>query len=128
MLLVKAIMTTDVFTVTLETPVFDTIKIIIDKHISGLPVVDNHKKLVGIITEKDLLRVLVEGKAGQDKKVKDFMTKSVTSFDEDENVVVVCEYFMNNVVRRVPIVKDGILVGVVSRRDILKLILEDKGL
>ena len=128
MLTVKSIMTTDVFTVTPETPVLETIKIIIDKHISGLPVINEHKKLVGVITEKDLLRVLVEGQAGKGKKVKDFMTKNVVSFDADENVVVVCEYFLNNVVRRVPIVEKGALVGVVSRRDILKLVLADKGL
>jgi CBS domain-containing protein len=126
MRLVSQIMTKDVLTVHMDTPVFDALKILMEHKVSGLPVVDAQKKLVGVITEKDFLQLLLEGQLQDKTEVKHYMSKNVVKFEEETNVVVVCEFFINNAIRRVPIVKDGVVTGVVSRRDILKLILEDK--
>jgi len=58
--------------------------------------------------------------------VEEYMSRNVVSFPEDASATTVCEFFIKNPIRRVPIVKDGKLIGIVSRRDIIHLILEGR--
>jgi CBS domain-containing protein len=120
----KNIMTKEVVTVSQDTPVYEAMRLLIDKHISGLPVVDEHNKLAGIITEKDMLRILIDTDSSANKAVSDYMKKDVATFPPHESIVNICEFLIKNNYRRVPIVKDGILVGVISRRDIISFILK----
>lgn len=124
---VKTIMTKDVITVYPETHIYDAMLLLIEKKISGLPVVDKANNLVGIISEKDMLNLLIEKDISGKESVNDYMTKQVKSFSPDDSAITVCEFFINNNVRRVPIADKGKLVGVVSRRDIIKLILKVRG-
>ena len=119
----KNIMTTDVMSVKAETLVCDAMRILIDNQISGLPVVDNEEKVIGIISEKDMLRLLFNTSIKENDTVLDYMTKEVVSFKEEDSAVDICEFFMNSSVRRVPIVREGKLVGIVSRRNLIKTIL-----
>jgi CBS domain-containing protein len=118
------IMTKEVVTVSQDTPVYEAMRLLIDKHISGLPVVDEHNKLAGIITEKDMLRILIDTDSSANKAVSDYMKKDVAVFSPQESIVNICEFLIKNNYRRVPIVKDGVLVGVISRRDIISFILK----
>ena len=59
--------------------------------------------------------------------VEDFMTKEVISFDQQEDLIAVCECLIKNHFRRIPIVSQGKLTGIISRRDIIKYILEPIG-
>ena len=119
---VKDIMSQDVITVSRDTGIYDAIGTMVDSNITGLPVVDADGTLVGILTEKDVLRLLcnVEDHAGT---VEDFMTRKVVTFNEDETLVEIADCFMRHSFRRVPIVRDGRIVGVISRRDIVRFIL-----
>ncbi|MCK5580963.1 MAG: CBS domain-containing protein [Candidatus Omnitrophica bacterium] len=119
----KNIMTTDVMSVKAETLVCDAMRILIDNQISGLPVVDNEENVIGIISEKDMLRLLFNTSIKENDTVLDYMTKEVVSFKEEDSAVDICEFFMNSSVRRVPIVREGKLVGIVSRRNLIKTIL-----
>ena len=118
----KAIMTTDVAYVKKQTPIYEAIGILVEKNITGLPVVNDDMTLAGIITEKDVLRLLydVEDKPG---KVEDFMTKGIVSFNQDDSVIYIAECFIKNNFRRVTITSEGKLAGIISRKDIIKFIL-----
>ncbi len=117
-------MTKDVIAVTPMTPIYEAMNLLTENEISGLPVVDEDKRLVGILTEKDVLKILINSNIGEHDKVKDYMTTHVVSFSEETSATTVCEFFIKNPIRRVPIVKEGKLIGIVSRRDIIHLILE----
>jgi CBS domain-containing protein len=102
----------------------DVIAIIIDKKISGAPVLDEYKHLVGIISEKDCLRIIVDqayhNLPAESRKVSDYMTAKVQTLSPKTNVVEAAIEFLNSPVRRFPVVDNGVLIGQVSRRDILK--------
>jgi CBS domain-containing protein len=123
MLQAKDIMTKEVVVVWPETSVKETLKLMLANEVSGIPVVERDMKLVGIVTEKDLLRLFVEpGNIGK-KKVKEFMTQPVVHFDENENIEDICQCLNTVHFRRVPVTKDDKLVGIVSRPDIIRYIL-----
>ncbi len=119
----KTVMTTDPITVKKETPIYDAIRTLVENNITGLPVVDDGGTIAGVITEKDMLKLLynIEDKPG---KVEDFMTKGVVAFKEEDSLIDITECLIKNHFRRVPIVSDGRLVGIVSRKDIIKYILK----
>ena len=122
----KNIMTTDVISVKKNTPIGDAVDLLVENNVTGLPVVDDDMNLVGIISEKDMLSLLSEPESSAGK-VEDYMTKDAVSFEQGEDLIAICECLVNNNFRRVPIVDDGRLVGIVSRRDIIKYILEPIG-
>ena len=125
MLKAKDIMTEDVLTVNRNAPLYDAIQMLVEHEITGLPVVDDDGAMVGIISEKDMLKELydVDDKNG---RVEDFMTRVVTTFDHDDSVLDICNCFIRSPFRRVPILDNGKVVGIISRADIINYILKLK--
>jgi len=122
---IKDIMATDIAFVKKDTPVYDVVAMLVEKKITGLPVVNDDMSLAGVITEKDLLRLLHDDPQDQEPGcAEDYMSTQVVSFDLHDDLIAVCECLVNNHFRRVFIVSDGKLVGIISRRDIIKYILE----
>ena len=124
MIPVKTIMTQDVISVKADMPIYETMELFIRHKISGIPVVNADMKVVGILTEKDVLKLLMDRKFDVKATVGDYMKREVVCFTEEDSAISVCEFFIKNSLRRVPIVRDNKLVGIVSRRDIIELILE----
>jgi CBS domain-containing protein len=97
---------------------------IIETKISGAPVVDDNKRMVGIISEKDCLRLIVDqayhNLPAESRKVSDYMTANVKTLSPKTNVVEAAIEFLNSSVRRFPVIENGTLLGQVSRRDILR--------
>jgi len=122
----RAIMTTDVISVKRDVPIGRAIEILVENDLTALPVVDEDMALLGIVSEKDVLGLLSDLEDDL-AKVEDFITTDVVSFSEDEDMIAICECLVNSHFRRVPIVADGKLVGIVSRKDIIKYILEPTG-
>lgn len=126
----KTIMSTKVITVKRQTPVYEAIRTLVENNVTGLPVVNDDMTLAGIITEKDVLRLLYDTERRSDK-VEGFMTKGVVSFNEDDSLIDITECLIKNSFRRVPITSGGKLVGIISRKDIISYILKirhkDKG-
>lgn len=120
---IKDIMTTNIAFVKKDTPVYDVVAMLVDKNITGIPVVNDDMSLAGVITEKDLLKLLRDD-MDDPGTVKDFMSTDIVSFDQNDDLIAVCECLVHNHFRRVPIVSGGKLVGIISRRDIIKYILE----
>lgn len=102
----------------------EVIDIIIEKRISGAPVLDENRKLVGIISEKDCLRIIVDQAYHNlphiSPKVSDYMTKEVKTLSPQSDVVAAATEFLNTNIRRMPVVENGALIGQISRRDILR--------
>lgn len=122
----EAIMTTEVITVRRQTSISRVIETLVENNVTGLPVVNDDMTLAGVITEKDILRLLF-GLKDDSAKVEDFMTKDVVSFEQDEDLIAICECLVQNNFRRVPILSEEKLVGIISRKDIIKYILEPIG-
>ena len=115
----RDIMTTTVITVKGDVILTDVIKLLLRWHISGLPVVDDEGKLVGIITEHDLMNFALSGNAA-DTRVSEVMTTRVETYSPDTLVVEVINHFAARRIRRMPVVENGKVVGIISRRDILR--------
>ncbi len=138
-MLVKDIMSHNVITVTPETTLKEVGKILKEKRVSGLPVVDQHKQVVGIITLTDMMHILDQiycwkkmevkephlkfsemfEKQKTDSKVKDFMTANVVTLDEHKKVEDVMELMFMRNIHSIPVVRDGELVGIIGKRDLI---------
>ena len=77
---IENIMTKEVVTVKRDTAIRETIRIMVENNITGLPVVDDQMQLVGVISEKDIMMLLYDV-GSRTGKVEDFMTKNIVSFD-----------------------------------------------
>ena len=124
MLKVKDIMTKNVISVKKDTPIFQAIEILADNDITGIPVVEDDMTVVGILSEKDILSVLYASQENEDKVVNDFMTQPAICFEKDESVMDVCICLRESFFRRVLVTERGKLIGIVSRKDIIKCILQ----
>jgi len=116
----RDIMTMDVITVREDTPIREATELLLRNNISGVPVVRGRTTLVGILTEKDVLILLDKPQELEDKTVADFMTTAVLSFELDASIQTICACLRGPSIRRLPVTQDGELVGIVSRRDIIK--------
>ena len=125
MLKAKDIMQSSLITVKQDTPVIEAINILGQNKITGLPVVDDDMNLVGLVSEKDVLgiayRLLADivGSTMDTQNVGDIMTKDVISFCIDDNLADICQCFINKPFRRVPVIDNGKIVGIISRKDII---------
>ena len=97
------------------------LELLISNRISGLPVVDDAGGLVGVLTEKDLLKILCEPGA---HTVESLMSSDPVSVSVDDPLVDVIDILMANDFRRIFIHEDGKLVGLISRSDLMPAILE----
>lgn len=142
----KDIMTKDVITVKKDDLVEKAIKLLSVNDISGLPVVDDKLKVIGIVSEWDLIvrskkleiptffsildgYIFLESTKKIEKqlkkmvayKIEDVMSRDVISVKEDETIENISTIMTNEKINRVPVVdKYGILLGIISRKDIIK--------
>jgi CBS domain-containing protein len=126
MIKAKEIMTTDVVSVTKETPITEAVRLLVENDVTGLPVVGEDMTLVGILTEKDVLRLLQADELEKEATVEDFMTTPAIYFSEDESLSNISDCLMTYDFRRVPITSGTKLVGIISRCDILMYMLQAK--
>lgn len=122
----RQVMSTDVVTVTKDVKLTKAMKLMLDHQISGLPVVDENKKLIGIITEHDIVNFAFSGDADA-TDAGEAMTTDLITFSPDVSLERIANCFATNRVRRVPIVENQKVVGIVSRRDIMQEMLSMYG-
>ena len=116
-------MNKDVTTVKENVPVFEAMKILARENITGLPVVTDDMRVIGIVSEKDMLSLLFDAK-DKDQLVSEIMVRDVVSFEEDTALTELCECLIKSNFRRIPILSKGKLVGIISRCDLLRFILK----
>jgi CBS domain-containing protein len=91
---------------------------------SGMPVTEGEGKVVGIITELDLLSAAADGKELVKTTAEEIMTKDVVTVNPETPVVEIVQMMRDKNLLRVPVVEEGKLVGIVSRSDILRSLIE----
>jgi predicted transcriptional regulator len=123
MLTAGAIMTPDLVTVRPEASIDQAIELLLREQISGLPVVDDDGRLVGVITEFALLAVAYDRRV-KNHKVSNHMTRELITVEVDDPVSRVADLCIVHRVRRVPVMQNGRLVGVIARRDVLRALVE----
>ncbi len=121
----KHVMKCGLLTVRKNTPIYEAMDIIATRNITGLPVVDDAMNLVGILSEKDLLKLLYNDDI-RPGLVEDHMTENVTTFEQDDSFFEICRCLVNNNFRRVPILDHGKLAGIISRTDIMVYIMKNR--
>lgn len=125
----KDVMTTNVISVDVETTVREACQLLLEKGITGLPVVNQEGQLVGMITEFGLMEALHNPNIRNDP-IRDTMTRDVLTVDENEPIVHVVSLFLLHRIRRLPVVRnadmDGRIVGMISRRDLMRIIVDSK--
>ena len=111
-------------TLTPEMDMLEAVDFLLKHHVTGAPVLDAKGAMIGMVTEKDCLRLLSTGVEGQPPKgtVKDFMSTKVDFVTPDMNVYFVAGLFLGANFRRYPVVENGKLVGAITRFDILRVI------
>jgi CBS domain-containing protein len=119
MLTAKDLMNSAVIAILPETTVARALDLLIEHGVSGLPVVDSDKRILGIITEFALLGIVYDPNVATDP-VSQHMTKEVISVTIDDCASKVADLFILHRIRRILVEKEGKLVGLISRRDLLK--------
>lgn len=120
---VKHAMTNRVVTIHGSAMVDEVFDLLLRHRISGMPVVDDDEHIVGVITEHDLLNLLYNPETEQGQ-VSDYMTTNVLTVEEDGMLIDAVELFLSRNVRRIPVVRDRKVVGVISRHDVVRYIRE----
>jgi CBS domain-containing protein len=115
------VMTTNVTTIAPDATVDEAIRVLLDNQISGLPVVDARGMLVGMISEFQLLETVFDPQI-RNETVRGFMTRDVIAVDDGALLADVASLFIMHRIRRVPVLRDGQLVGLITRRDLLRYV------
>jgi CBS domain-containing protein len=106
--------------------VLDAIHQLVTHRIAGAPVVDDHGNLVGMLSELDCMKIaLTAGYHGEwGGPVSEFMTRSTQTVDAEMSIIDLAQLFLDSPYRRFPVMKDNRLVGQISRRDVLRALLQ----
>jgi len=145
----RDLMTTSLVTIPPEAPLEAVARVFADRGISGAPVVDGAGTLLGMVTEGDLIRRLAAKEdapkswvlglfaSATDQaarfarthghRARDVMTTDIASVTEDISIEHVAKIIEDKKIRRVPVLRDGKLVGVVSRSDLIRALLSAPG-
>ena len=122
--IVRDHMDTEVYSVEPGTEILDAIGFLLEHRVTGAPVIDESGHLVGMLTEKDCLKLIATGADANRPHgtVADFMTTAVTTISPDTDVYYAAGLFLHQGFRRFPVVEAGRLVGAITRFDILRVI------
>jgi CBS domain-containing protein len=118
---VRDIMVDRVFTVGPEATVDDAVSRMLNHQVSGLPVIDDQRRLVGVVSEIDIIDLVYNADLDQ-STVVDYMTHEVRCLEADASLDDAAKIFCTQTIRRIPIVQEGRLVGIVSRRDLIRFV------
>ena len=114
-------MARDLITIKPDDDIHEAAKVLLDRHISGAPVVNQNGHLVGILSIKDCFKIIYSASYHQDWGgcVADYMTRNLQTVDAGTDIMTVGEMFLHSPYRRFPVMLNGRLVGQISRHDVL---------
>ncbi len=116
-----------VITVRPDTPIYDAIRLMANRNLTALPVVDAELDLVGVLSEKDVLRLLYETVDRAEQTVADYMSANVASLDVNATLIDLCDQLIDSSARVMPLTENGRLCAIASRSDLIQGILRVKG-
>ena len=97
---------------------------LVTNEFSGMPVAGPDGRVVGVVTESDIVRILIEGKRLENLTAGEVMTGPAITVDVGTPVEEVMKKLEDNRIVRVPVTEENKLVGIISRRDVIRIILE----
>ena len=146
----KSVMTKDLVTVSPETTVAEAARRMLIHHVTAVPVVDPDNRPLGMVSEGDVmrhfgaqfqskraqwLRMLAEGETLapeflaeirlNQQHVREIMHTAIISADEEASLAELADLMLKHGIKRVPILRDGVLVGMVSRADVVRAVVEN---
>jgi CBS domain-containing protein len=148
---VRDIMTRDVVTVRDDAKLDEVARTMLERDVGGVPVVDDRGAVVGIVTQGDFTGkkrgfpfsafrapqlfgewVDAEGveriyAGARERSVREIMTEEVVTVEEDDSLTDVVLLMVERDLHRLPVVRDGLLVGIVTRQDLLRVVVERGG-
>jgi len=117
-MIVRDIMTRKVYTISAEASVQEVAQLLSQKRISGVPVVDRSGKIIGVVTQADII-----GKVRrEDMRVADIMSPEIITVNEEARVGDIALLFSKHNIKRVPVMCNDKLVGIVCRSDIAQAV------
>ena len=124
---VKEYMTRRLITLEPDTELLHAVHTLNKHNIAGAPVVDSEGTLVGILTEKDCLKVVYKAAYYSEYggRVADLMSREVETVSPDDNLVEIAKRFIEGRFHRYPVLDNGRLVGQISRRDALRALADN---
>jgi CBS domain-containing protein len=111
--------TPDVVSIDPDATIEAALHVLIENDVSGAPVVDKHGRLCGIISQFQLLEIAFDPEVRQGL-VRDVMTRKVITVKENTLLATVANVLMVRRIRRLPVVREGKVVGIISRGDLVK--------
>lgn len=123
----KDVMSNGVMSLASDATVLEAARLLVNCRVSAMPVVDASGRMVGIVSEADLLGCMADGDgqaneipAVRSRLVADVMTRDVITAGEDTPVAALAKLMTERCVKRLPILREGAVVGIVSRIDLLR--------
>ena len=123
---VRDVMVPAVVSIRPDMPIYEAIRLMVNRNITGLPVVDEKLNIVGILSEKDVLHLLYDTGIHADRTVSDYMSTESVTYDVEDSLIDACDCLLENPFRRFPVTRNGKLTGIVSRLDLIRAILKIK--
>ncbi len=115
---VREIMKEDVVSLGVNDTISNTLKTMIERNIGGIPIVDDDNAVVGIVTERDFVRTVAD--ITTSKSIKEYMSNKVVTASPDISIGEATRTMIEKGFRRIPIVKEDVLLGIVTASDIMR--------
>lgn len=119
---IEKYMATELVSFKTDDDIIHAMRVLLDRHFSGAPVLDSSGKMVGMLSQKDCLAIVYNTAYHQDwgGKVEQYMARNVEHVDADCSILEAAEKFLHSSFRRFPVLRNGQLVGQISRHDIMR--------
>jgi len=117
-------MATELLSFSPDDDIIHAMRVLLERHFSGAPVLDGNGKLVGMLSQKDCLEIVFNTAYHQDwgGRVEQYMSRDVEHVDAGGSIFDAADKFLHSSFRRFPVLRDGQLVGQISRHDIMRAI------
>jgi CBS domain-containing protein len=116
----KDFMSKGVFTVKDDDTLLDAAKEMAKRKVSSLVVINKKKEIVGMITERDMLRDVLAKKKNLRLPVKDVLSSPINKVDAEADVLILSRYLVNNKIKRLIVTKENKMVGILTQTDMLR--------
>ena len=124
--LISKLLTREIISINENDTIYDAIKLLSENKIGALPVVNNQKKLCGIVSERDIIHAINENKEIKFSlsHINSIMTSKIITCNKDTESNVLMKIMTTNKIRHIPILEKNVLIGIVSIGDVVKRLLE----
>ncbi len=115
-------MATEVVSFAPDDDIVQAMRVLLERDVSGAPVLDDSGQVLGMLSQKDCFEIMYKTAYHQDwgGKVEQYMSRKVDSIDADSTILDAADRFLHSSYRRFPVMRDGRLVGLISRQDIMR--------